>query len=239
VVLDPVVLANAGKLPDGPSAKLLTLLAYGQTLAYLNERANAEARQLRHWPPGTPGDLPSGSASVDRESYSKMFIRRQALARSIPAGGHSIDWCLTLSEPLIDRVVRRVGIIRDQDNVELDDDLLVRSLRIHAPVQLLEQWESVPDYTGVGCLDSNISIHTALCAGAPLVVSKLPAACKSDGQTIYRPMDQKREYPYPRRTGVVHLDTLIRAVSETFDFSAVDASVLERIAPTGPQRSDR
>lgn len=239
VVLDPILLANTGKVPDGPSAKLLTLLAYGKTLGYLNESANAEARLLQQWLPDTPQDLLHGWASADSDAYSRAFTARQALAQSIPARGHSIDWCLTLSENLIDRVVRRVGLIRDQDHVNLDDDVLIRALRVHAPRQILERWESVPDYTGVGCIDSNVSIHTALCAGAPLVVSKLPAACHADadGLKIYRPMDHERQYPLPR-AGVVHFDALVRALSEVFDFAAIDASVLERIAPTGPQRAD-
>jgi len=237
VVLDPVLLTNTGKVPNGPSAKLLTLLAYGRTLAYLNEGANAEARLLQYQLPDTPQDLLHGWASSDGDAYAHTFAARQALAQSIPPLGRSIDWCLALSDGLIGRVVRRVGRIRDEEDVELDDDVLVRALRVNAPVQILEQWDSVPDYTGTGCADSNVSIHTALRAGAPLVITKLGDACKADDLTIYGPMDRGQSYPLGR-TGVVHFDTLIDAFGEVFDFDAIDASVLERIAPTGPQRSD-
>jgi len=237
VVLDPIVLANTGKVPDGPSAKLLTLLAYGQALAYLNEGANAEARWLQKWLPGTPQDLGHGWASKADSAYGNTFANRQALVQSIPPGGRSLTLCLALSESLIDRVVRQVGRLRDQQGVELDDDVLIRALRIRAPVQLVEQWDLVPDYTGTGSTDSNVSIHTALRAGAPLVVTRLPDACEPADLKIYRPIESSQAYPLGS-TGVVHLDWLVELLSNEFDFHAIDAGVLERIAPSGPQRSE-
>lgn len=235
VVLDPVVLVNTGKVPDGLSAKLLTLLAYGRAVGYLNAGANAEARLLQQWLPDTPLDLKHGWASMDCDSYAYTSAVQRALARSIPAPGRSSDWCLAISKKLIDRVVRRVGRLRDTEDLELDAGTVVGAVTVHAARGIWEEWNSVCDYTKTGDTDSNVSIHTALRAGAPLVITKLADACEPDNPRMYYPIDPEQDYPLGA-TRAVHFDLLVHALRQNLDFHAIDASVLERIAPTGPHR---
>lgn len=237
VVLDPVVLVNTGKVPDGPSAKLLTLLAYGRTNVYLRKGAETEARALKHSSVDTPPDLDRGWASMDSDAYAKTFADYSALVTSIPAeGGTQDDWRLALSQGVIDRVVRRVGRLRDKEQLDLDAEIVARAVSEHVARWIPDRWASVPDYTGTGCIDANVSIHTALRAGAPLVVTRLKDACQPHKPQMYEPVDPGDEYPFGV-TQAVHLDQLVAAFCQKFDFYAIDASVLERIAPSGPQHN--
>jgi hypothetical protein len=231
VVLDPVVLVNTGKVPDGPSAKLLTLLAYGRAIGYLNAGANAESHWLQQWPPDAALDLDLGSAETDDTAYAYTFAARNALAQSIPAQGRSSDLCLALSKKLIDRVVRRIGSLRDTEDLDLDAGVVAAAVSIHA-TRWIDDWGSTPDYTATGDTDANVSIHTALRAGAPLVITKLPDACEANTPKIYYPIDPDQHYPLGA-THSMHFDLLIDALCRQFDFHAIDARVLERIAPTG------
>ena len=237
VVLDPVVLVNTAKVPDGPSAKLLALLAYGRALGYLNEEANSEARALEQWQPDTPLDLERGWASMQNDAYANTFAVQQALARSIPARGKSFDYCLATSNALLERVVRRVGRLREAEGVELDAGVVSAAVSVHAARWIREDWRSVPDYTGTGHTDANVSIHTALRAGAPLTVTKIADACELGSPRMYSGIEPNEEYPLGV-TAAVHFDFLVSAFGHDFDFHAIDASVLERIAPSGPQRPD-
>jgi len=234
VVLDPVVLVNTCKVPEGPSAKLLTLLAYGAANAYLNEAANAEARLLQYWASNTPLGLQQGWASQDTAAYINKFAAYRDLVTSIPAKGRTNTWGLALSQTLIDRVVRRVGVLRDKQDVQLDADVVALTVTDHAARWIAEDWSSVPDYTGSGCVDSNVSIHTALRTGAPVVVTKLVDACEPDTPRMYYPIEAHQDYPLGA-TRAVHFDLLLYAFRQEFEFDAIDATVLERIAPSGPQ----
>jgi hypothetical protein len=235
VVLDPVVLVNTGKVPDGPSAKLLTLLAYGRAIRYLNGGGDAEEQWLQQWlspsvrVPTEPERRRMGDA------YAYTFAARRALVDSIPAQGRSIDWCLAISKALIDRVVRRIGALRDSEDLELDAGVVAAAVSVHAARWIAEDWESTPDYTATGDTDANVSIHTALRAGAPLVITKLAGACEPEDPRMYYPIDGDEGYPLGA-TRAVHFDMLVDAFREEFDFLAIDASVLERIAPAGVQR---
>jgi hypothetical protein len=235
VVLDPVVLVNTGKVPDGPSAKLLTLLAYGRAIGYLNTGAEAEARWLGHWlatnPPGPAQDW----ASADGDAYAYTFAARKALVEAIPAQGRTFDWCLALSKPLIDQVVRRIGRLRDSEDLELDAGIVAAAVSVHAARWIAEDWDSTPDYTATGDTDANVSIHTALRAGAPLVVTKLADACEPENPKMYYPIDADQGYPLGA-TRALHFDMLVDAFRQEFDFHAIDAGALEQIAPTGVQR---
>jgi hypothetical protein len=235
VVLDPVVLVNTGKVPDGPSAKLLTLLAYGRAIGYLNAGADAEARWLRQWLSETPRGEGHSWASTDGNAYAYTFAAREALVQSIPAEGRSIDWCLAVSKTLIDRVVRRIGRLRDLEDLELDAGIVAAAVSVHAASWITEDWQSTPDYTETGDMDANVSIHTALRAGAPLVITKLADACEPETPKMYFPIDGEGGYPLGA-TRAVHFDLLIHAFREEFDFHAIDAGVLEQIAPRGVQR---
>jgi hypothetical protein len=235
VVLDPVVLVNTGKVPDGPSAKLLTLLAYGRATAYLNSGANAEARWLQRWAPNTPLDLEHSWGSMDSDAYAYTFAARNALARSIPAQANSSDLCLAISKKLIDRVVRRVSRLRHTEHLELDAGIVAAAVSVHAARWITDAGNSMPDYTATGDTDSNVTIHTALRAGAPLVITKLADACEPETPKMYYPIDPDQHYPLGA-TRAVHFDMLIHALRQDFDFHAIDASVLERIAPTGTRR---
>jgi hypothetical protein len=235
VVLDPVVLVNTGKVPNGPSAKLLTLLAYGRAIGYLNAGADAEAQWLRQWLSDTPRGEAHGWASMDRDAYAYTFAARKALVQSIPAHGRSIDWCLAISKTLIDRVVRRIGRLRDSEDLELDAGIVAAAVSVHAARWITEDWQSTPDYTSTGDIDANVSIHTALRAGAPLVITKLPDACEPETPKMYYPIDGDDGYPLGA-TRAVHFDLLIHAFRQEFEFHAIDAGVLEEIAPTGTQR---
>jgi hypothetical protein len=235
LVLDPVVLVNTGKVPDGPSAKLLTLLAYGRATGYLNAGAEAEAEWLQQWLSDMPSGLRSDWASADGDAYAYTFAARRALVDSIPAQGRSFDWCLALSKSLIDRVVRRIGRLRDSEDLELDAGIVAAAVSVHATRWIAEDWESTPDYTATGDTDANVSIHTALRAGAPLVVTKLSDACTPEDPQMYYPIDADQGYPLGA-TRAVHFDMLVDAFRQEFDFQAIDAGVLEQIAPTGLQR---
>jgi hypothetical protein len=231
VVLDPVVLVNTAKVPDGPSAKLLALLAYGRTVRYLNEEANSEARALEQRL-NTPLGLERGWASMQSDAYANTFAVQQALATSIPCRGRDFGCCLAMSNALLERVVRRVGRLREAEGVELDAGVVSAAVSVHVARWIREDWTSVPDYTGTGHADANASIHTALRAGAPLAVTKIADACEPEG---LRMIDATQDYPLGV-TAAVHFDFLVRAFGHDFDFNAIDASVLERIAPSGPQR---
>jgi hypothetical protein len=235
VVLDPVVLVNTGKVPDGPSAKLLTLLAYGRAIGYLNGGGDAEAQWLGHWLSTTPPGLGQDWASADGDAYAYTFAARKALVESIPAQGRSFDWCLALSKSLIDQVVRRIGRLRDSEDLELDAGIVAAAVSVHAARWIAEDWDSTPDYTATGDTDANVSIHTALRAGAPLVITKLADACEPENPKMYYPIDADQGYPLGA-TRALHFDTLVDAFRQEFDFHAIDAGVLEQIAPTGLQR---
>lgn len=232
VVLDPVVLVNTGKVPDGPSAKLLTLLAYGRAIGYLNEGAASEERMLRHSRRSMPLSRKNGRASTNGDAYASTLAARKALMQSIPADGRNIGLCLALSHTLIDRVVRRIGRLRDTEDLELDAGIVAAAVSVHAARFITDDWASVPDYTGTGDTDSNVSIHTALRAGAPLVITKLLDARELGSSRMYYPIDAEQEYPLGA-TRAVHFDLLVRALCEDFDFHAIDARVLEQIAPAG------
>jgi hypothetical protein len=235
LVLDPVVLVNTGKVPDGPSAKLLTLLAYGRAIGYLNAGADAEAQWLQQWLADTPPGRCHGWAAADGNAYAYTFAARKALMESIPAQGRSIDWCLALSKPLIDRAVQRIGRLRDSEDLELEAGIVAAALSVHAARWIAEDWDSTPDYTATGDADANVSIHTALRAGAPLVITKLPDACGPEHPKMYYPIDADQGYPLGA-TRAVHFDLLVDAFRQEFDFHAIDARVLEQIAPRGLQR---
>jgi hypothetical protein len=235
VVLDPVVLVNTAKVPDGLSAKLLTLLAYGRANGYLNAGANAEAHWLQQWPPDKPLDVKHGWASMDCDAYAYTFAARKALAQSIPAQGRSSDLCLAISKTLIDRVVRRIGRLRDTEDLDLDAGIVAAAVSVHAARWITDDGHALPDYTATGDTDSNASIHTALRAGAPLVITKRADACEPDTPKMYYPIDPHQDYPLGA-TRAVHFDLLVHALCQDFDFHAIDARVLEQIAPTGPQR---
>lgn len=235
MVLDPVVLVNTGKVPDGPSAKLLTLLAYGRASGYLDEGAKAEVRLLHHWRPGTPLDLQHGQASTNGDARAYTVAARNALAQRIPAQGRTSGLCLAISKELIDRVVRRIGRLRDTEDLELDAGIVAAAVSVHAARWITDDWDSMPDYTQTGDTDANVSIHTALRAGAPLVITKLQGACEPQTPKMYYPIDSDQHYPLGA-TRAVHFDLLIHALCQDFDFHAIDASVLEQIAPAGTQR---
>jgi predicted nucleic acid-binding protein len=211
VVLDPVVLVNTGKVPEGPSAKLLTLLAYGRAVEYLDEGAHTEA-QVR-----------------------QQARARKALKQGIPPSGRTSGLCLATSTTLIDRVVRRIGRLRDSEDLELDAGIVAAAVSVHAARLVTGDWDSIPDYTATGDTDANVSIHTALRAGAPLVVTKLLDACEPETSTMYYPLHPGQDYPLGA-TRAVHFDLLVRALCQEFDFHAIDARVLEQIAPTGAHR---
>lgn len=238
VVLDPVVLVNTGKVPDGPSAKVLTLLAYGRAKAYLASGANAEIGLLAQRTTGRVArELERARAPIDRDVYARTLANHGALVASIPAPGvEQDDWCLALSQGVIDRVVQRIGALRDTEQLDLDAEIVARAVTEHVARWIPERWRSVPDYTQTGCIDSNVSIHTALRVGALLVVTKLPAACGPTGRQLYDPIDAGQDYPLGV-TQAVHLDQLVDAFCQQFDFHAIDAGVLERIAPGGPQHN--
>lgn len=235
VVLDPVVLVNTAKVPDGPSAKLLALLAYGRTLRYLNAEANSEARALEQWQADTPLDLELGWAAMQSDAYANTFAVQQDLAGSVPARGRCSDCCLATSNALLERVVRRVGRLREAEGIELDAGVVSAAVSVHASRWIREDWSSVPDYTGTANTDANVSIHTALRAGAPLAVTKIADACEPGAPRMYSWIDPDEDYPLGV-TAAVHFDFLVSVFSHDFDFHAIDASVLERIAPSGPRR---
>jgi hypothetical protein len=235
VVLDPVVLVNTGKVPDGPSAKLLTLLAYGRAAEYLNEGAITEERMLRHSRRSMPLDPTNGRASMNGDAYAYTLSARNALMRSIPEEGRTSGLCLAISSTLIDRVVRRVGRLRDTEDLELDAGLVAAAVSVHAARLITDDWASMPDYTATGDTDSNVTIHTALRAGAPLVITKLLDARELGTARMYYPIDPDQDYPLGV-TRAVHFDLLVRALCQKFDFHAIDARVLEQIAPTGAHR---
>jgi hypothetical protein len=232
VVLDPVVLVNTGKVPDGPSAKLLTLLAYGRAVGYLNEGAGSEERLLRHSRRSMPLERANGRPSTNGDAYANTLADRKALMQSIPAPGRNIGLRLAISHALVERVVRRIGMLRDTEDLELDAGIVAAAVSVHAARFITDDWASVPDYTGTGDIDSNVSIHTALRAGAPLVITKLLDARELGSSQMYYPLDADQEYPLGA-TRVVHFDLLVRALCEDFDFQAIDARVLEQIAPAG------
>jgi hypothetical protein len=233
VVLDPVVLVNTGKVPDGPSAKLLTLLAYGRAIGYLNAGANAESHWLQQWPPDTAVDVSHRSPETDGTAYAYTFGARNALARGIPVHGRSTDLCLALSTKLIDRVVRRIDRLREAEDLDLDAGIVAAAVSIHAARWSADDWDFTPDYTETGDMDCNVSIHTALRTGAALVVTKLPDACDPETPRMYYPIDPDQDYPLGA-THAMHFDLLIDALCQEFDFHAINARVLEQIAPTGP-----
>jgi hypothetical protein len=137
---------------------------------------------------------------------------------------------------MIDRVVRRIGTLRDTQQLDLNAEIVARAVTEHVARWIPDRWRSVPDYTETGCIDSNVSIHTALRIGALLVVTKLADACGPSGRQMYDPVDTDQDYPVGV-TQAVHLDQLVDAFCQQFDFHAIDASVLERIAPSGPQHN--
>jgi hypothetical protein len=235
VVLDPVVLVNTAKVPDGLSAKLLTLLAYGRALGYLNHDANSEAQAMEQWRPGTPLDLKHGWASMHSDPYTNTFIARQTLARAIPAQGRCFDCRLAISNALLERVVRRVGKLRETESVELDAGVVSAAVSVHAARWIREDWTSVPNYTDTGHTDANVSIHTALRAGAPLIITKSADACDAGSPRMYTGLGPDEDYPLGV-TAAVHFDLLVGAFGQEFDFNAIEASVLEQIAPSGSQR---
>jgi hypothetical protein len=234
IVLDPVVLVNTAKVPDGPSAKLLALLAYGRALIYLNEQATSEARALGQ---GlyTPLGLERGCASMHSDAYANTFAVEQALAKSIPARGRCSGCRLAISDALLERVVRRVGKLRETEGVELDAGVVAAAVSVHAARWIREDWSFVPDYTGTGHTDANATIHTALRVGAPLAVTKIADVCDPESPRMYSSIDPNQDYPLGV-TAAVHFDFLVSAFGADFDLHAIDPSVLERIAPRGPQR---
>jgi hypothetical protein len=216
VVMDPVVLVNTAKVPDGPSARLLTLCAYGQTATSL----------------ATPG-------AKFRSDYAYWLARYEALSQSIPAEGRAEHWGLVLSHVLLDRVANRIGELRDAEEAQLDADHIVSSLFANAKhfvpddsneLLVPSEWNELPDYTRAGCIDSSISIHTALRGGAVFVVTKLPAACDQDSPRMYSPLAPSPKYPVGA-TQARYATAFFDGLRQDFDFDAVDASVLERIAP--------
>jgi hypothetical protein len=235
VVLDPVILVNTGKVPDGPSAKLLTLLAYGRAIGYIDEGANTEERLVRHSRRAMPLDPKNGRASMNDGAYAYTVAARKALMRSIPPQGRSSALCLAISSTLIERVVRRVGRLRDTEDLELDAGIVAAAVSVHAARLITDDWASMPDYTATGDTDANVTIHTALRAGAPLVITKLLDARELGTSKMYYPIDPEQDYPLGA-TRAVHFDLLVRALCEDFDFHAIDARVLEQIAPTGAHR---
>jgi hypothetical protein len=224
VVLDPVVLVNTGKVPDGPSAKLLTLLAYGRAIGYLNGGADAEAQWLGHWLSTTPPGLGQDWASADGDAYAYTFAARKALVESIPAQGRSFDWCLALSKSLIDQVVRRIGRLRDSEDLELDAGIVAAAVSVHAARWIAEDWDSTPDYTATGDTDANVSIHTALRAGAPLVITKLADACEPENPKMYYPIDADQGYPSARRGRCTSTRSSTRSVRSSTSTPSMPAS---------------
>jgi hypothetical protein len=218
---------------------VLTLLAYGRANAYLSTGAHTEFGLLQQSTSGqTPRDLARARAPMDRDAYARTIANHGALVASIPAPGvEQDDWCLALSQGVIDRVVRRIGQLRDTQQLDLDAEIVARAVSEHVARWIPDRWRSVPDYTDTGCIDSNVSIHTALRIGALLVVTKLDAACGPTGRQMYDPVDADQDYPLGV-TQAVHLDQLVDAFCQKFDFHAIDASVLERIAPSGPPHKD-
>ena len=212
MVLDPIVLVNTAKVPDGMSAKLLTLLAYGGVTAYLN--------------------INPGAGKPDTHAAQR------ALTQAIPAAAWSSEWCLASSQTLIDAVIQRVGRLRDQDQVELDTGVVAAAVAVHAVRWIPERWDAVPSYTGTHNTESNVSIHTALRTGAPLLITKSPDACPPETPSLYRSRAANDEFPLGA-VRAVHLDLLVEALRQTFDFDEIDARVLEKIAPTGPEGPKR
>jgi hypothetical protein len=236
LVLDPIVLVNTRRLPYGSSAKLLTLLALGRTNGYLNEGADAEAQLLRQLLPPPPVDLAQGWTRINGDAaYEDTFEKRKLLMDAIPPGGQSIEWGLAVSTQLIVRVIRRVGKLRYEQGLKLEAGAAVAGATSHTFRGVWESWKTVPDYTGSGDEDANITIHTALRTGAPMVVTKLAAACERESPRRYDSTDDGQSYPLGS-TYAIHFDDLVQALRDEFDFDGIDASVLLRIAPEGPDR---
>lgn len=245
LVLDPVVLVNAAKVPDGASAKLLTLLAYGRTVEYLTGGAAAEQRRLAEVRAASPPAardcaLDDGSWSMDGQALAYSVAAKTALERSIPPAGRRDHYSLAISKKLIDCVVRRIGMLRDTEELELDAGVVAAAISSHASRRVSRGWGTVPNYTDSRKVntDANVCIHTALRAGAPLVVTKLRDACRPDEPKLYYPADGDQSAPLGA-TKAVHFDHLVDLLSRDFDFHAIDAAVLGRIAPSGGQRPER
>src|SRR5690348_17079104 len=108
VVLDPIVLVNTAKSPMRTSAKLLTLLAYGRTSAYLQRVADAESAEAQDIT--DPSDLEAWG-KTSGEAYSNTLTAHALLEESIPVadtGERPQNWRMAVSRELLDRVGRRV-----------------------------------------------------------------------------------------------------------------------------------
>ena len=239
-VLDPIVLANTCSMPDGQSAKLLTLLAYGGTRLYLTEGADAEAREqqqlLDRIDPSL--GLRQGRPSTREAAYRKRTAVYHELVSSIPAQARNHTWGLALSQAVVDRLVHRIGVLRDTEELQADADRAAVAITNHATRWVPSaKLGSIPDYTS--CVDANVSIHTALRTGAPLVVTKLASCCEPGTPRFYESSTiDRRLYPLGA-TKAVHIDWLVDALGEEFDYDAIDASVLERIAPGADEIGER
>ena len=230
-VLDPIVLANSCSMPDGHSAKLLTLLACGAARFYLTEGADAEAGELQQELDKFDSSLVLGlhqnPPSRGDAGYAKRSARYDELVTSIPPQARYHTWGLALSQSIIDRLVHRIGVLRDKEELQADADRVAVAVINHA-----RRWVPkgklgpVPDYTAAGCVDANVSIHTALLTGAPLVVTTLASCCEPGNPRIYEAISgDGRDYPLGA-TKAVHLEYLVDVLSQEFDFDAIDASVL-------------
>src|SRR5690242_20669319 len=171
VVLDPIVLVNTAKAPEGMSAKLLTVLAYGRVCAYLQRGLAAEEAELRD-----TAVLGKGwDANVVR-ARRNAHVARAELERAIPLNGSGCrpdDWRMAVSYELCGKALRRVGRLREEHNLNIDAGTVWASFVMHASQVLAETWGAVPDYTGFGDydLDGNVSIHTALRMGAEMLIT--------------------------------------------------------------------
>lgn len=237
VVLDPIVLVNTAKVPLGMSAKLLTLLAYGQACAYVQRGAAAEMAGMAD----LAGHGALGWGTAAERAYDNALAKKAELEKSIPSGPSGFppgDWRMAVSRELQHRMIKRIGQLRDKQQVELDGGQVWGTIVSHAHEVLWETWavNNIPEYIEKKHRDANVSIHTALRVGASFLITKDPAVC-ADPQ-------QATGYSYasapPQASGpqliAVHLDWLVNALREAdFDLESVDPTVLERIAPTGPQ----
>lgn len=239
VVLDPIVLVNTAKSPSGTSAKLLALLAYGRVCAYLHRVAAAELTEMADI--GDRDDIgdPRQSAwgMAIQRAYDNAVAAHTELERSIPPNQDGIrpgNWRLAVSRELCHRVLLRTDALRSY--VELDGGTVWGQIVLHASERLWETWspDHVPDYTDGESFDGNVSIHTALRMGADMLISNDPAVCADPREPTGYSFLTPHQASAPQ-LHAVHLDWLVAAMLDNtgFDLDGVDATVLERVAPSG------
>jgi hypothetical protein len=235
VVLDPIVIVNTAKAPDGPSAKLLTLLAYGRARRFLDQGVAEESQAVadRAGETNWEGKL-DGTYSYTAEMYEE-------LERAIPGAASLEPWHLAVSFELLDEVLRRVNQQNEEHQRGIDGETLVATLASHTVKLVRGDWGAVPDYTRAGDVAGNVSIHTGLMGQADLLITRSPSVCPGDRLTPYAAIGNGHgeaalvtSAEASRRLVAAPLMNVVHSLrSQDFNFDAIDASVLERVAPTG------